>query len=294
MTNRSMCILALAAVTSLPLLAQQPASNPQPQTGSSPQVTTQQPAPQPQSGNSTAEPVPSTANSPEIGNAELRPIPGELVSKLDTKNAKTGDPVVIKTTEKATTSTGIEIPKGSKIVGRVTDVEAKGTSSDNSRVTIQFDQAELKGGQNLPIRSVIQSIAPAANGSSADAMGGAPAAAPAGGSPSSGGAVSGNGGSASSGSTPSTGSTPSASSSPTQSGAAQSGPPQAGMIVARNGNVAIRTTSIPGVFLAGNANGQPFSNAAGALLGAKQDVHLDGGTMMVVAIIQAPPSATGR
>jgi hypothetical protein len=32
------------------------------------------------------------------------------------------------------------------------------------------------------------------------------------------------------------------------------------------------------------ASGQPFSNAAGALLGVRQNVHLDGGTQVVLAI----------
>jgi hypothetical protein len=65
-------------------------------------------------------------------------------------------------------------------------------------------------------------------------------------------------------------------------------------VIATKGNIAIRTTSIPGVLLVGSINGQPFSNAAGALLGAKQDVHLDGGTVMVVAIATAPPAVSGR
>jgi len=60
-----------------------------------------------------------------------------------------------------------------------------------------------------------------------------------------------------------------------------------GTVIARNGNVAIRTTAIPGVLLANNADGQPFANAAGALLGAKKDVQLDSGTHVVVAITDA-------
>ena len=66
--------------------------------------------------------------------------------------------------------------------------------------------------------------------------------------------------------------------------------PAPGTVVATKGNLAIKTTSIPGVLLIGDVNGRPFSNAAGALLGAKQDVHLDGGTVMVVAIMTAPPA----
>jgi hypothetical protein len=154
----------------------------------------------------------------------------------------------------------------------------------------------------MPIRSVIQSVAPPSNGPTADKMAAsAPAPAPASGSaPTSGGAPSsagmyGSQGSASTG-TPSRSttapSTSAANSDP--SGVAPAGPPQPGTIVARNGNIAIRTTAVPGVLLAGNVDGQPFSNAAGALLGARQNVHLDGGTMMVVAIMAAPAGATGR
>ena len=63
-----------------------------------------------------------------------------------------------------------------------------------------------------------------------------------------------------------------------------------GSIVARNGNVAIRTTSVPGVLLANDIHGLPFSNASGLLLGARQDVHLDGGTRLVLGVAMAPQS----
>ena len=72
-----------------------------------------------------------------------------------------------------------------------------------------------------------------------------------------------------------------------------SGMPAPGTIVARNGNVAIRTTSIPGVLLANDINGLPFSNASGLLVGARRDIHLDGGTQMVVAVAAAPQAAGG-
>ena len=72
-----------------------------------------------------------------------------------------------------------------------------------------------------------------------------------------------------------------------------SGMPAPGTIVARNGNVAIRTTSIPGVLLANDINGLPFSNASGLLVGARRDIQLDGGTQMVVAVAAAPQGAGG-
>jgi len=331
MTPVSIRILALAAVASLPLLAQQPSQSPQPGTGSSAQPNTpQQTNPEPgasEGSNPRAVPAPSV---PEVANTQLRPITGELEGKLDTKDAKTGDSVVVKTTETASTANGIEIPKGSKIEGHIVDVAAKGQGGDNSRVTIQFDDAEVQGGQKVPIRSVIQSIAPAGGAAGVDAAGGPAATTPssgstatAGGAGMSGSRPSGNSSSPSAGapdsSQPATAGQPGTSGQSSsagqpgaagqsatagqpaaagQSGTAGSEPggaaPAPGTVIATRGNIAIRTTSIPGVLLIGSVSGQPFSNAAGALLGAKQDVHLEGGTVMVVAIAAAPPAVSGK
>src|SRR5206468_7472495 len=83
------------------------------------------------------------------------------------------------TTETATVGSGIEIPKGSELKGHIVDVAPKGQQGDNSRVTIQFDQAQLKNGQSLPIRSVIQSVAPPGTAPQADAASGPPSTGPA-------------------------------------------------------------------------------------------------------------------
>src|SRR6266567_152795 len=130
MTLVSMRILAFAAVASLPLLAQQPSPTPQPPAGSSPQTTSpQQTNPEPgasQNSNPQAVPAPGTANSPEVSNPQLQPVTGELENKLDTKDAKAGDSVVVKTTQTATIGNGMEIPKGSEIKGHIIDVAPKG------------------------------------------------------------------------------------------------------------------------------------------------------------------------
>jgi hypothetical protein len=166
-------------------------------------------------------------------------------------------------------------------------VAAKGAGGDNSRVTIQFDQAEIKGGQRLPILSVIQAVAPAGSSGAPESAQGAPSA-------TTGNAASGPAGQTGTGQTGTGQATGNDSSAGGTQGSpsAQStagGPPPVGTVVARKGNIAIRTTAIPGVLLVGNANGQPFSNASGALLGAQQDVQLNDGTVMVVAIAMMPP-----
>ena len=284
--------LVLAGFVSV-ALGQQP--SPRPSGAPSQSEPTPQTASSGQAGNGSnaaAVPTPSTASAPEAMNEQLRPVTGELEKKLDTKNAKAGDPVILKTTENATTADGTVIPKGSRIVGHVTDVQAHSKENPNARLTIQFDQAEIKGGQTLPIRTVLESVAPAPttvhptdtlNSPGMSATAGPPAENPGGLA----GAPAGTAPGAGAPTAPAAGSGTPAMSADTQQ-QATSAAPKAGEVVARQGNVAIKTTAVPGVLLATNANGQPFSNAAGALLGAKRNVHLDGGTEIVLAVMDTP------
>ena len=260
-------VTTLFTLASFPLLAQQPPPASQPD-----RPTTRQTPP----STEPASPTSQAANT-EAPAVEMSPVNGELVSKLDSKTAKTGDSVVVQTKAPVKTADGTEIPKGSKLVGHVLGAKPS-EAGENSQVALQFDHFELKGGQNLPVHSQIQSIAPA--GSAASASGSrAMSGPPAGGSSN----PSTNAGSTTSGAPPqSTGAGSSA--------AAENTAPAAGTVVARTGNIAIATTSVPGVLLANNAPGQRdprMAQASSILLGAKQDIQLDGGTQMVVGVSAA-------
>jgi len=231
---------------------------------------------------------------PQVKTVRLQLITGELQDKLDSTSAKAGDSVVLKTREDVKTPNGTEIPKGSKLMGHVTNVRPRSEAAENAQITLQFDRAELKDGQSLPIESVLESVEP----SSGESMMNNNDAGMASMQPSRGAAgvtnpPSPNNGTASQnpandrpGLAPGT-----TAQTPDQSAAANM--PAPGSIVARSGNVAIRTTSVPGVLLANNINGQPFSNASGMLLGARRDIKLDGGTQMVVAVAEAPQAGSG-
>jgi len=295
--------VGLATVSSFPGTAQQqdPASQQQPATQQVPPVA---PTATPQA---PGEPGSDAALSPAA--AQLKPVSAELVDKLDSKSAKQGDSVVVKTDENLQISEGTEIPRGSKLIGHVTNVQSRGDGHENSQIAIQFDRAELKSGQTLPIESVIQSVSPASGSegmsgtsnppatygdatasSNAASMGSAsatPAASP-------GTAVSAPGAGSSAAATMNQNATNTqtgvASNSALQAGSTDSsaGTAAPGSIVARNGNVAIRTTSVPGLLLANDIHGLPFSNASGMLLGSRRDIHLDGGTRLVLAVAMAP------
>jgi hypothetical protein len=254
-------VTILFALASFPLLAQQPPPATQPT----------RPATQQNPPGTDPTPQNNPAASPAAAIVEMSPVNGELLSKLDSKTAKTGDSVVVQTKASVKTADGTEIPKGSKLVGRVLAAKPSG-SGENSQVVLQFDHFELKGGQNLPIHSQIESIAPAGSAAATTASSASPS------NPSTNGA---NGGSM-------------ARSTPQGAGAgatpAANAAPAAGTVVARSGNIAIATTSVPGVLLANNAPGQQdprMAQASSILLGAKQDIQLDGGTQMVVGVATA-------
>jgi hypothetical protein len=269
MKTRTALATSLFALASSPLWAQQPSP------------ANQQDSPAAQQSPSSTAPAPSYSSSaaPAAPTAPMSPVNGELTQKLDSKTAKNGDSVVVQTKTSVKTPDGTEIPKGSKLVGHVIAVQPS-QPGQNSQMALQFDRVELKGGKTMPIHSQIQSISPAegaASASGASAVGGA---APNGSSnPGTSGAA--NGGASASG----------PGGSPGVASVANGGPP-AGTVVAQTGQIAIRTTSIPGVLVANNAPGERdprMADASSILLGARRDIELDGGTLLVVGV--APTNA---
>jgi hypothetical protein len=301
--------VALATFSSFPGTAQQQQDSTQQQQQ---QPASQQSSPIPPVGPTATPQNPiqqdsSTAISPAA--AQLKPVTGELVDKLDSKSAKQGDSVVVKTDENLQISQGTDIPRGSRLIGHITNVQPRGDGKENSQIAIQFDRAELKSGQSLPIESVIESVSLAGDSQAMSgisnppgAYGSTSATVPTGGMGSTSATTSSTGiGSSGNGSMnqntmdnrPGV-----ASNSTMQPGATgqnttgnASASPAPGSIVARNGNVAIRATSVPGVLLANDIHGLPFSNASGMLLGARRDVRLEGGTRFVLGVAMAPQGA---
>ena len=154
--------VALAALSSFPSPAQQqpPVQQQQDQQMQQPPAATT-PAGSPSQPSSQPQAQQGAPAGQQTAAAQLKPVTAELVNKLDSKSAKQGDSVVMKTKEDVTFPGGADIPKGSKLVGHVTNVQPVGDGKENSQIAIQFDRAELKGGQTVAIESVIQSVSPA-------------------------------------------------------------------------------------------------------------------------------------
>jgi hypothetical protein len=292
-------MLAVAALagSSLTLIAQQPDPAPQ-QSPTTPAPATTAPTtpstatqgtPQTTPGASEPAAPAQTAGTGTNGAAaapsvEMRPVNGELESKLDSQSAKTGDQVVVKTKEPVKTADGTVIPKGSKLMGHVAKVQSHSQGSQNSAVAIEFDHVELKGGQTLQIASVIDSLAPAASGDMAPSGSDATSSPMASSAPAGGGTATRQGGAAPNATT-------GASTAPTDAPAAAAAAPSggtagAGKVVGKVGNDPIRTTAIPGIFLATTTPSEA-SMFSGLLFAAKSEVHLEGGTQVGMEVAMA-------
>jgi hypothetical protein len=246
-------------------------------------------------GSASASSISSAA-----GSADMRPVTGELEGKLDSKTAKTGDQVVVKTSQKIKTADGFVIPKGSRLVGHVTEVQAHSKQQAKSSMALEFDRVELRGGRSMAIRSAIESVSPSPSAIAAASMdndealetpmvGGAVAGGAAGGGRLGGGLVGGAVGGAAmttgnvgSGISSAAGSTMRATGDVSGAAAGNLG---RGVSGAASGAsfVGTRATGIQGVMLSGSA----ASSTSGTLSAANRNVHLDSGTQMVLGIAAA-------
>jgi len=105
-----------------------------------------------------------------------------LNAPLDSKKAKPGDPVTAHCTEPAKSEGKTVLPKGTKVIGHVTQASARGKGDAESSLGVVFDRAILKNGQEIPLNVAIQAVAAAqgnvaAAGSDLDTIGGAGASA---------------------------------------------------------------------------------------------------------------------
>jgi hypothetical protein len=259
-TMKTALLIAMAFVllSSLPLLAHQNGARAQ-------------------QGATTAAPG-GRANEPPCANepvnqgsreASDRVVNAELIGKLDSKSAKVGDTVVAKTKENVKTAGGTIIPRGSRLIGHVAEVQAHDAGHADSTMSIAFERAELKNGQSVAIHALIESGAPPAAPHSDKAI-----------------APSLDGGAMSGGSTG--GVTPDLRSGGGSTGTAvglagdatSSAGSQLQVSLDAAGSFDAHETAIPGVKLAGDA----ASSGSGTFSASKKNVHLDSGTQLSLRV----------
>jgi hypothetical protein len=84
-----------------------------------------------------------------------------LEKSVDARRNHAGDQVLARTTENVNSKRQIVIPKGSKLVGHVTEVRAKAKDESRSVLGIRFERAVLKDGHEIPLAVSIQALAAA-------------------------------------------------------------------------------------------------------------------------------------
>lgn len=205
-------------------------------------------------------------------------VSAELTKRIDTKNAKQGDEVDARVTSTAKLPDGTELPRGTKLIGKVTDVKAKSKEDKSAHLAFSIDHAVLKDGKQVPVMAAVTSVTGPAQSSASEMM------SPGGGSAASGGA---SGSSGSMGSSSSAPSTPSAPSAPVMN-TTGSGSSPGGVLKSAQDRVPVG--NMPGVILsAASAPG-----AAGALDASGDNISLDSGTKLTLNMATAGGSQAGQ
>jgi len=92
-----------------------------------------------------------------------------LSQPVDAKKNKPGDSVTAKTTEATKSEGKVVIPKGSKLVGHVTECKPRSKEEKESAVGMVFDKAILKNGEEIPLNVTIRALAAAQSAATSSA-----------------------------------------------------------------------------------------------------------------------------
>jgi len=126
----------------------------------------------------SAEATSQAAASGKHGNAQAASasrlqsgstVQAELSKPVDVRKNKPGDEVIAKTTQDVKSDGKVVLPKGSKIVGKVTQAQARAKGQDESQLGIAFDHAILKDGTQMPVSFAIQAVGNSESAASAAA-----------------------------------------------------------------------------------------------------------------------------
>jgi hypothetical protein len=264
--------LSVALLCGAALAQQTPPPNPDTQTPRSDELPNQPT----QQGQSSAQPAANQKQS--SGALKIAPgsvIPVQLSKTVDAKKAKTGDEVVATVTQDMKTNSGdVLVPKDTKVIGHVTEAQARNKEQKQSELGIAFDHAVVKGDQMQLPMSIQAVIAPPSNNSGGAAAPDAPPSTAGGGSASSPMAGSRAG---------ATGATPSQSSQQNYpSGAASESSPQGEARPPITGN----TQGVIGMSDVKLESASQNSQQGSVLTSEKNNVKIEKGTMMLLRVNQ--------
>ncbi len=120
------------------------------------------PSAQPSAGQTTPTSSSASAQGQMSGANRIAPgsvIPVELTKSIDAKKAKTGDQVEAKVTQDLKNGNGdVIVAKDTRVIGHVTEAQARNKQQKESQMAIAFDHAVMKGGVDMQMPLSIQAV----------------------------------------------------------------------------------------------------------------------------------------
>jgi hypothetical protein len=265
-------LFSVALLCGAALTQQTPPPNPDTQTPRSDEQPNQ-PTQQGESSAQTAANQKQSSSAPKIAPGSV--IPVQLSKTVDAKKAKTGDEVVATVTQDMKTNSGdVLVPKDTKVVGHITEVQARNKEQKQSELGIAFDHAVVKGDHMQLPMSIQAVIAPPSNNSGGAAAPDAPPSAAGGGSASS----------------PMAGSRAGASGASPSPSSQQNYPPGAASESSPQGDarppITGNTQGVIGVSDLRLESGSQNSQQGSLLTSEKNNVKIEKGTMMLLRVNQ--------
>ena len=222
-------------------------------------------------------PTPSENTSSDASLSGGTVVTAALNSSIDSKKAKPGDQIVAHITEAVKSSDGRTIlPNGTKLIGHVTKASARTNGQGEAMLALQFEKVVLKDKQEMPLNVVIQAVAAPAQAASTFSSDTERATSPSSaGMPSSNPSMSGSRGARQEGASPAP------QQYPNDNGTSTRDTDSSGPLPANTRGV----YGLQGVQISPNANGEGT-----VLTSTGKNVHLDGGTRLLLAV--QPQSAS--
>jgi hypothetical protein len=116
------------------------------------------------SGNGSASTSTSAAANTDKNSAEISggtKIDATLANSLDAKKNKPGDRVEARTAQDVKQDGKVVLKKGARLVGHVTEAQARSKEQAQSQLGIVFDHVLTNNGQEIPLNASIQALAAA-------------------------------------------------------------------------------------------------------------------------------------
>lgn len=103
--------------------------------------------------------VAHASDSSAAQSGELTGVNARLVHTLDAGSAQQGQAVEAKLLGSVKTDTGLKLDKGTLLKGTVTEIQ-KADNGGQSSVTLNFNQAQLKNGKDIPVKVTLLAAFP--------------------------------------------------------------------------------------------------------------------------------------